>query len=644
LDAGGHRGADGGSGFGGAIYNSGAITLINCTFSGNNASGGQGGAPFGNGGSGNGGAIFTAQIFQLTNCTISANSATGGAPAGGGAVAGAANGGGMVQSPGNGTVETRSTIIAGNTLPGSGTNVATDVSGNVTSFGFNLIGRTDGNSGWIGSDHLGGTTDATKLNPLLAPAAYNGGVTMTIMAKVGSPAIDGGDDSVLNPPLSVTTDQRNFARRNGLHVDVGSVETGPVQAGPSFVVTNVSEHDDGNCTVDDCTLLEAINASNANADANTITFANGVSGIIVNSTVGGLTITNPLTIIGPGARALTVSGNSVARVFAVNPGVTANFSGLTIAKGSTATVGGGIYNDHGTVSVADCTISGNTAYSGGGIYNKGVSGGAASLTVKRSTISGNVANGGLGEGGAIDSEGVNGGSAVVSLTNCTVTGNTAPNIPAAAGLLSFGTNGIANVTLTNCTFDSNAIANDHATLSLANTILNAGSGGLTIGNFTATVTSQGHNLSSDNAGGFLVGAGDKPNTNPMLDTLKNNGGPGDTLALLAGSPAINAGDDTKAPATDERFFSHVGVSDIGAFESNGVLAVLKITSIAHLPSGHLILQGLGAVSAIHNVEASPDLGHFSFLGEATSNGAGNFQFDDAGAVGLTQRFYRVTLP
>jgi hypothetical protein len=646
LNVSGQRGSDGGSGFGGAIYNSGAITLINCTFSGNNAAGGQGGIPSANGGTGNGGAIYTAQIFKLTNCTISANSATGGAPAGGDAASGAANGGGLVQSPGNGTVETRSTIIAGNTLPGSGTNVAPDVSGNVTSFGFNLIGRTDGNSGWIGSDHLGGTTDATKLNPLLAPVADNGGVTVTMIPKLGSPAIDGGDDSVLSPPLSVTTDQRNFARKNGVHVDVGSVETGPAQAGPSFVVTNVSEHDDGTCTVDDCTLLEAINASNANANANTITFASGVSGIIVNSTVGGLTITNPVTLNGPGARVLTVSGNNVARVFAVNPAVTANFNGLTIAKGSSAGPGGGIYNDHGTVSVADCTISGNTAFSGGGIYNRGVTSGSATLSVKRSTISGNIANGSLGVGGAIDSEGVNGGSASVTLTNCTVTGNTAPVIPGAAGLLSFGSGGTASVILINCTFNSNAITNDTSTLSLANTILNAGSGGATVTNSNGTVTSQGHNLSSDNAGGFLVGAGDKPNTNPMLDTLKNNGGPSDTLALLAGSPAINAGDDTKAPATDERVFTRAGVSDIGAFELNGIMAVLKITSIVRLTTGHIILQGLGLASAIHNVEASPDpnVADFNFLGQATSNAAGNLQFDDAGAVGLTKRFYRITLP
>jgi hypothetical protein len=40
----------------------------------------------------------------------------------------------------------------------------------------------------------------------------------------GSPAIDAGDDSVLQPPLSLTTDQRGLPRLSGPHVDIGAVE------------------------------------------------------------------------------------------------------------------------------------------------------------------------------------------------------------------------------------------------------------------------------------------------------------------------------------------------------------------------------------------------------------------------------------
>ena len=59
---------------------------------------------------------------------------------------------------------------------------------------------------------------------------------------------------------------------------------------------------------------------------------------------------------------------------------------------SPTVVGGGIYNDHATLTLNNCTISGNTADqgSGGGIYNDGY-GGSATLTVTNCTISGNSA-------------------------------------------------------------------------------------------------------------------------------------------------------------------------------------------------------------------------------------------------------------
>jgi hypothetical protein len=57
------------------------------------------------------------------------------------------------------------------------------------------------------------------------------------------------------------------------------------------------------------------------------------------------------------------------------------------------------------------------------------------------------------------------------------------------------------------------------------------------------MTSKGYNLSSDSTCNFS-GAGDLNNTNPMLGPLQNNGGPTATMALLSGSPAIDAGNPT----------------------------------------------------------------------------------------------------
>ena len=388
------------------------------------------------------------------------------------------------------------------------------------------------------------------------------------------------------------------------------------QTGATFTVNTTSEHDDGSCTANDCTLIEALKAANANADANTINFAPGVTGTISNTlTPVGFYISSPVTIVGPGAGLLTISGANVSRVFYVFQG-RVDLSGLTIANGnpdrSLSSGGGGLLNNGGNVTLRDCVVRGNTGTalsSGnatltlincsvigntgdgcGGIVSGGSSGGGTGrLVIKNSTIAGNVAtatssrplSGGIyniASNGRLGS----GSSAAVIITNSTITGNSAPNTPGNTGLLNESLQGTAvNAVITNCTFSGNGVINDHATMKVANTIFDAGSGGATITNIDGTLTSLGHNLSSDIGGGFLIAAGDKPNTNPLLDTLKNNGGPTETMALLSGSPARDAGDDDFASATDQRTYIRSGVSDIGAFEFNG-MTVPPPTTLANI--------------------------------------------------------------
>ncbi len=81
------------------------------------------------------------------------------------------------------------------------------------------------------------------------------------------------------------------------------------------------------------------------------------------------------------------------------------------------------------------------------------------------------------------------------------------------------------------------------------------------------LTSLGHNLSGEDSCG-LADPTDLPLTDPLLRPLQDNGGPTKTHALQPSSPAIDAGDDGAAPATDQRGVSRPqGVaSDIGAFE------------------------------------------------------------------------------
>ena len=91
---------------------------------------------------------------------------------------------------------------------------------------------------------------------------------------------------------------------------------------------------------------------------------------------------------------------------------------------------------------------------------------------------------------------------------------------------------------------------------------------------SGSVTSLGHNLIGNSSGASGFVASDLLNVNPQLGPLQNNGGPTQTMALLAGSPAINAGDNTNARAYDQRGagFPRIvgGTIDIGAFESSSV--------------------------------------------------------------------------
>jgi hypothetical protein len=103
------------------------------------------------------------------------------------------------------------------------------------------------------------------------------------------------------------------------------------------------------------------------------------------------------------------------------------------------------------------------------------------------------------------------------------------------------------------------------------------------------LTSLGHNLIGNSGGGSGYAASDLLNLNPQLGPLQNNGGPTQTMALLAGSPAINAGDNTNAPAYDQRGpgFARIvgGTIDIGAFEvQNGSPTQASTLAVSGFPA------------------------------------------------------------
>ena len=402
-----------------------------------------------------------------------------------------------------------------------------------------------------------------------------------------------------------------------------SVGVGTALPATVIVVTNTNDSGPGS-------LRQALLDAN---DGDTINFDSSLKGQTITLTSGQLNVDKDVTISGPGANHLAVDGNAKDRVFYINPATTVTISGLTITNGYNGE-GGAILNLTGALTLSDCTVSGNAGYIGGGIDSIG-RGGSATLTVTNCTVSGNSAD---AYGGGINTVGFN-GNATATISNSTVSGNSGGGISNSAdnggtvltvsnstisgnsanyggGIVNVARPGAATLTITNSTISDNSadygggiangasvsgvsgvtvssstISGNSATgnggsiynfgaggytgLELGGTTLNAGGSGENIFNDGGTVTSHGHNLSSDDGGGYLTDPGDQINTDPMLGPLQDHGGPTFTHALLPGSPAINAGDPsfTPPPFFDQRGpgFDRVvnGCIDIGSFEVQG---------------------------------------------------------------------------
>ena len=183
-------------------------------------------------------------------------------------------------------------------------------------------------------------------------------------------------------------------------------------------------------------------------DGDTINFDASLHFVAVVTTE--LVVDKSVTISGPGAANLFLDNYEVNRVFHITNAVTVSISGLTIIDGVASDRGGGILNDHSTLTVSNCTIRGNQAgYAGGAIYNDGESG-SASLEINNSTVAYNACD---DHGGGIYNNGVS-GSATLTINNSTVSGNLVGN--AGGGIYNDGYQGSATLTINNSTLSDNS--------------------------------------------------------------------------------------------------------------------------------------------------------------------------------------------
>jgi hypothetical protein len=359
----------------------------------------------------------------------------------------------------------------------------------------------------------------------------------------------------------------------------------------TFPVTNTNNSGAGS-------LRQAILNANAIVDADVIPI--NVTGTI-NLASELPQLKNTLEIVGPGADQLTIRRNTGGnyRILFVS-GATVTISDVTIRDGRAVngTNGGGIYNT-GDLTLRRCEVRSNTAIGtndssgngghaiGGGIYNSG------SLRIDHCTIADNVAQGGagdlmIGEGG----DGLAGGiftSTALTMTASTLSGNSAIGGPASMPGRGLG-GGLGQVSsvpmpvLRSCTVTDNTATNGGGLYiinqagRLRSTLL-AGNSATAGPDCDGDIISEDYNFIGDTSDCIITGetANNVTNISPNLGVLQDNGGPTRTHALLAGSLAIDRGDNEilNAPiniTTDQRLLTRKAGSqiDIGAFELNAV--------------------------------------------------------------------------
>lgn len=608
--------------YGAGIFNNGnngqaTLALTAVTLSGNQA-GHSGGALYNNGNNG-------AATATLINSTLSGNSAV-------------INGGGLVNAPNGGTASLtlRFVTVADNSAKqgsalfnvlGATTNLsasllvagaqgdACDFTGGATvnSGGYNL--DSDGSCG------LAGAGDVSAGSAALLPLAVNApgdtathalGPASDAQRRIPSGSAGCGDD--------VTTDQRGAPRPSPAPLcDIGAYESAeagnddtptatatatstPTGTPPTPTVTatatatgtpptptaTATEPATGECSppytaANETELLLAIACVNAaGSGTHTIT----LTGDVVLSDAA-TPFNNPaateLILDGDGHQ---IDGDRRGTILTITAGSKVRVRDVTItgglgSRGLSGDWGGGIYN-YGALTVEDSTLAGNLAARGGAIVNHG-DGAAATLTVTRSTLSGNAAT---TSAGGILNVASGGGSALLNLVNATLSGNFGS--AGGGGLFNEANGGDAAANLVYATLALNtatsggggihtATSGGNSSVTLAATIISNGLGaGPDCARPSGTIISTGYNLAGDGSC-FLTQGSDQPQADAKLQTLALNA-PGHTAthALGLGSAALNrvhagAAGCGSAITTDQRGAPRPapagGLCDVGAFEA-----------------------------------------------------------------------------
>jgi hypothetical protein len=577
---------------GGAIYteSAGSLTLSDCTFIGNTAGGVGGSVDESN--QGHGGAIYVSRSSgptSISDSTFNANAAGG---AGGTGAESGLGSGGAIWDGGEMTLTVSGSSFTGNTAGGTGGG-GEERSGNGAGGAIQKSGglslavsdstftdNTAGGAGGIGRDSGHGFGGA-------------------IYVSQSSPT-----------PTSLSVEGSSF----GGNAAGGTGGNGPVSGSGNGGA--IAHYGEGQLTVSGATF-EGNSAGGAGGAGGTFIFGEFGSGggrggaIIVAEFAGSTSVSGSLfaanTAGGDGGSG-SISGRGEGGAIedeTRNGPVTVTASTFTEntvggqhgGGGGSGFGSGGAIRSLGSLTVVGSTFAGNAA---GGQGSSGFGGAisnfdnASPLTITGSTFASNTAGGqgGGGSGGAIDASSVSGRSA--SITDSTLVGNAAGGGGAAGHGGAIEVTNMNSVTLSSVTIDENEVGaggsgaginstvgaiSRAAAVTAKATIVSENTGAT---NCDAPAASSSYSLegptSSETSCSF-----DLPSADPLLEPLADNGGPTETQALPASSPAVDAVPISKCPTKvdqrgEPRPDNGKGVCDVGAYELQDPPIAPAITS------------------------------------------------------------------
>jgi CSLREA domain-containing protein len=405
----------------------------------------------------------------------------------------------------------------------------------------------------------------------------------------------------------------------------------------------------GNCdaTPTTCTLRQAINSANSHAGSDQVLFHSGLSGSTIIFGEEPPQVTGPTDIVGIGADQLAIDGNGAHKIFDIDmttPGDAVSISELTIQNGCCA---GGIRNADANLTVTDAVITDNSAIGRGA----GISSSGPSLTVERSTVSGNTQTGGNAGGGIFadykltlrdstvsgNTAGADGGGIYVSysgqppydghgphlIENSTISGNTA------------GSDG-GGVSFCGSYYDTDRLSIESSTITGNNAAATALAGGgygggvasrcgagyygamlqntIVAGNSAANGDADINADAPVEASFSLIGepsdgidegvtGSNLTGVDPLVAPLRDNGGPTETRAIAVSSPAVDQG--ATALTADQRGelrpFDVLTIdnptggdgSDMGAWEGNENDQPVPVLTVSTAGTGAGAVSGVG---------------------------------------------------